>query len=379
MDATLWPLNKRQGNQTSARVSPLAKLPIFWDLKGKRVVIAGGSEGAAWKAELLAACGAMVHIYAQELSDVFSSLVDDLSGSDLQIYAHHARPYTVADLKGASLAIGDFDNETDAEIFLNAGIEAGVPVNVIDKPAFCQFQFGSIVNRSPVIVSISTDGAAPILAQAIRRRIEAILPASLQLWAQMAQGLRGKVNDRLESGRARRRFWEGFVDRVFIGKPNEAALTELLAEAANGDSRPSRMGKITFLAAGPGDPELLTLKAIRALQAADIVLFGPGVSNEILEFARREARRTPVDRRTGQTVDYIAALLDEGKNVVRIELGNPAGADYLREEIAALEQFGIRARMIPGVIADSAEMLRCEVATVPFSYANAGYSEQAGR
>lgn len=362
----------------NARVADLAKLPVFWDLKGKRVVVAGGSEGAAWKAELLAACGAIVHIYAEELSDIFSSLVDVSQASQRRRYIHHARPCTAADMKGASLAIGDFESEADADLFFQAGVAVGTPVNVIDKPAFCQFQFGSIVNRSPVIVSISTDGAAPVLAQAIRRRIEAILPASLQLWGQMAQGLRSRVNDRLESGQARRRFWEGFVDRVFTGAPNSAALAEMLADAAEGDSRASRMGKITFVAAGPGDPELLTLKAIRALQAADIVLFGTQVSNEILEFSRREARRIPVDRLACQTVDNIAAFLDEGKNIVRVDLSGPLEGHRFREEITRLKESGVRVVTVPGV-AESAEVLRYAVTTVPFAgYANAGHGEQFG-
>lgn len=379
MDATLSPLNKRQGKQMNARVADLAKLPVFWDLKGKRVVIAGGSDAAAWKAELLAACGAIVHIYAEELSGIFSSLVDVSQASQRRRYIHHARPYTAADMKGASLAIGDFESEADADIFFNAGVAVGTPVNVIDKPAFCQFQFGSIVNRSPVIVSISTDGAAPVLAQAIRRRIEAILPASLQLWGQMAQGLRSKVTARLESGQARRCFWEGFVDRVFTGgMPNSTALAELLADAAKGDSRAARVGKITFVAAGPGDPELLTLKAIRALQAADIVFFGSQVSNEILEFSRREARRIQVDRFADQTVDSIAAFLDEGKNIVRVDLSGTLEGRRFREEITRLKASGARVSTVPGVT-ESAEVLHYALTAVPFGgYANAGHGEQFG-
>ncbi len=355
MDATSWPLNRRQEKQTISRVSPLAKLPIFWDLKGKRVVIAGGSDAAAWKAELLAACGAIVHIYAHELTEGFAALVDGSSGTGNCTYIHHARPCTIADMNGASLAIGDFEDEADAERFVEAAGVAGVPVNIIDKPAFCQFQFGSIVNRSPVIVSISTDGAAPVLAQAIRRRIEAILPASLQPWVEMAQSLRSKVNSWLESGQARRRFWEGFVDRVFSGTPDEAELEALLAETANGDGNASRMGRITFVAAGPGDPELLTLKTIRALQAADIVLFGAGVSNEILEFSRREARRIPVDRLAEQTAERIAGLLSQGKNIVRIELSDPVRDHEVSEEITRLRQIGIDVLFVPGVATRNAE------------------------
>ena len=143
------------------RISPLAKLPVFWNLQGKRAVIAGGSEGAAWKAELLRACGATVEVFSEveDLSETMAALIARTA------LIHHAHPWHCGIFTGASLALADCETEDEARAFFCAARAAGVPVNVIDKPAFCQFQFGSIVNRSPVIVSISTDGAAPILAQ----------------------------------------------------------------------------------------------------------------------------------------------------------------------------------------------------------------------
>ncbi|EJN02554.1 NAD(P)-dependent oxidoreductase [Phyllobacterium sp. YR531] len=352
------------------RVSHLAKLPIFWNLEGQRVIVAGGSDAAAWKAELLAACGAVVHIHADTLSDSFTHLVCSSPGSKRPTYIHHARACTIADLAGASLAVGDFENENDARLFLDAGIAAGVPVNIIDKPAFCQFQFGSIVNRSPVIVSISTDGASPILAQAIRRRIEAILPDSLQLWAAMAQSLRGKINEWLETGQSRRRFWEGFVDRVFAGAPDERALPDLLAAAAKGGAPAMRCGKITFVLAGPGDPELLTLKAIRALQAADVVLYGARIPHGMLELARREALRLTADQSAGKMVDRIVGFLGKGKNIVRMELSDPAGNRRLRDEIYQLDQIGVEGSVVPGLPAGRTE--------IPFRARNTRTSLKAG-
>lgn len=155
------------------RVAPLAKLPVFWALEGKRVIVAGGSDGAAWKAELLAACGADVEVFCaeDELSDTFRALLEEQDRMVLHSHCWH-----IGIFENAALALADCETEDEAKAFYCAAKAAGVPVNVIDKPAYCQFQFGSIVNRSPVVVAISTDGAAPILGQAIRRRIETLLP-----------------------------------------------------------------------------------------------------------------------------------------------------------------------------------------------------------
>ena len=160
---------RRPSEAIPARIDALAKLPIFFDLAGKRAVIAGGTAPAVWKAELLAAAGAAVEIYAAEPAPDLQNLL--ARGAASGSLTHHARAWRAGDLVGAAIAIADAADELEARAFYEAAIAAGVPVNVIDKPAFCQFQFGAIVNRSPVVIAISTDGGAPILGQAIRRRI----------------------------------------------------------------------------------------------------------------------------------------------------------------------------------------------------------------
>ncbi|PLU63481.1 siroheme synthase, partial [Sinorhizobium medicae] len=165
--------------------------------KRERVaLVAGGSDAAAWKAELLSACGAEVHVYAPRaiLSDLFLDVLARGAAHELGRFVHHDKAWHADAFRDAAIAIADCDEQSEAEAFFHAARTAGVPVNVIDKPAFCEFQFGSIVNRSPVIVAISTDGAAPILAQAIRRRIEALLPPALKHWASIAQAIRDRVN-----------------------------------------------------------------------------------------------------------------------------------------------------------------------------------------
>jgi uroporphyrin-III C-methyltransferase/precorrin-2 dehydrogenase/sirohydrochlorin ferrochelatase len=357
-------------NET-VRMEALAKLPVFWDLAGKAVVLCGGSDAAAWKAELLLACGAQLHIYCPQrsLGETMGLLmVRDLPNPAAAIL-HHDAEWHDGCFQDAVLAIADCDDDHEAKIFLAAAKQAGVPANVIDRPQFCQFQFGSIVNRSPVVVSISTDGAAPILAQAIRRRIETLLPHSLQGWADMAQSLRERVNGKLAPGNARRNFWERFVDRAFTEKADELMQEKLISDIHHAlDVGEAKYGKVTLVGAGPGDAELLTLKAVRALQAADVILFDDLVSNDVLELARREAKRMLVGKRGGRTSckqeDINAMMINfakAGKRVVRLKSGDPMIFGRAGEEIAALEAQDIPVEVVPGITAASAMASRLGV------------------
>ena len=354
-------------NEMPARMAPLAKLPVFWALEGKRVIIAGGSDAAAWKAELLAACGAEVHVHAPELSDTFAGLIERGAEHPQGRLVHHPATWHHGVFAGAAITIADCEEEDEARVFFDAARAAGVPVNVIDKPAFCQFQFGSIVNRSPVVVSISTDGAAPILAQAIRRRIETLLPQSLKGWAELAQSLRERVNELLVPGPLRRAFWEQFVDRAFASSstPEEGDGRLLLEGAARlgreASTETCGHGRVTLVGAGPGDAELLTLKAVRALQAADVILFDDLVSDEVLELARREAKRMLVGKRGGRVScrqedinEMMVTLARAGKRVVRLKSGDPMIFGRAGEEIAALEREGIPVDVVPGITSASA-------------------------
>ena len=356
---------KPQRNEP-ARMEKLAKLPVFWGLEGKRVVLAGGSDGAAWKAELLLACGVQLDLYCEE-SGRSESLATLVAKSPMLTW--HDRCWDADIFKGAELALADCEAEEEAGRFYHAARAAGVPVNVIDKPEFCQFQFGSIVNRSPVVVSISTDGAAPILAQAIRRRIETLLPLSLKDWGALAQTIRERVNLRLAPGAARRSFWEKFVDRAFTERLDEGSEERLLKDVATRTGlAESGRGFVTLVGAGPGDAELLTLKAVRALQAADVILFDDLVSAEVLELARREAKRMLVGKRGGREScrqedinDMMIRLAKAGKRVVRLKSGDPMIFGRAGEEIAALEAENIPVEIVPGITAASAMASRLGV------------------
>ncbi|OQP86849.1 uroporphyrinogen-III C-methyltransferase [Rhizobium rhizosphaerae] len=353
-----------------ARMAPLAKLPVFVGLEGRRVVMAGGSDGAAWKAELLLACGAEVHLYcpAEALDETMAHLIAEESAGPGRL-VHHAHPWHVGLFSGAALALADCETREEAQAFFCAARAGGVPVNVIDKPDFCSFQFGSIVNRSPVVVSISTDGAAPILAQAIRRRIETLLPPGLTRWGEAARSLRERVAERLQPGPARRRFWERFVDRALSTEPGsrEEAVAKLLGDLdATAIEAPA--GRVTLVGAGPGDAELLTLKAMRALQSADVILFDDLVSAEVLELARREAKRMLVGKRGGREScrqedinDLMVRFAKDGKHVVRLKSGDPMIFGRAGEEIARLRREGIAVEVVPGITAASAMAARFTV------------------
>lgn len=335
------------------RIQPLSVLPVFLDLTGKRAVVAGGTQGAAWKAELLAAAGACVEVYAPsaELCGEMRRIIEREPA-----IIHLDQYWTSSCLVGAAVALADAKDDMEAAAFEAAARAAGAACNVVDKPAFCHFQFGSIVNRSPVVVGISTSGAAPILGQAIRRRIETLLTPSLAQWAALARDLRKCVAETLTHGPRRRTFWEGLVDRAFGPAPTAAAERELREAMSVGPTR--QQGHVTFVGAGPGDAELLTLKAVRALQAADVILFDDLVSDNVLELARREAKRILVGKRAGRPSckqheinDMMVSLAKAGRRVVRLKSGDPMIFGRAGEEIEVLSRAGIGYDAVPGITA----------------------------
>ncbi|HWV19480.1 MAG TPA: siroheme synthase CysG, partial [Devosia sp.] len=340
-------VTRQPGEAQRPRLATLSTLPVFYTLAGKRVLLAGGSEAAAWKAELLAATGAVVEVAAPEaeLSGEMAGLA--ASGQVTLLFCH----WTVIAWAGYAMAIGDCEDEEEATHFAAAARRFGVPVNVIDKPAFCDFQFGAIVNRSPLVVGISTTGAAPILGQAVRQRIESMLPKSLTDWAGIARSVRNRVTDLLQPGPERRHFWQRLADKAFHTPAEEAELENWIEEAKG-----KQGGRVTLVGAGPGDAEYLTLKAMRALQAADVILFDDLVSDEVLELARREAKRILVGKRGGRDSckqedinRTMIALAKAGRHVVRLKSGDPMIFGRAGEEIAELDRAGIPVDVVPGI------------------------------
>lgn len=352
-------VSRKPSEASPQRLSALARLPVFLDLAGKRVVLVGGSNGAAWKAELLAAAGGLVDVYAREPSaDMLALLERGAAAGSLNLHARHWAP---GDLDGAAIAVADCESDEDALAFRAAARAAAVPCNTVDRRETCDFEFGAIVNRSPVVIGISSNGAAPILAQNIRRRIETLLPPSLAQWAGLAQRIRRSVMDRLTAGAQRRAFWERFSDKALGGKdaPADARALDALVETVRADAPPQ--GRVTLVGAGPGDAEMLTLKAVRALQSADVILFDDLVSDDVLELARREAKRMMVGKRARgpscSQADINALMLKlaaQGKHVVRLKSGDPMIFGRAGEEIADLRAAGVPVEVVPGVSAANA-------------------------
>lgn len=338
-------MSRKPSEAKRERIAPLSILPVFFNLQDKPALVVGGTEAACWKAELLAAAGAKVTVIAQSVTDVMQTAIDT------HAMTHHRRTWAPSDFQGVSLVIADLQ---DADDFYAAATAARLPVNVIDNPQYCSFQFGSIVNRSPVVVGISTTGSAPILGQSIRQKIETLLPKGLANWAQLAKDGRQYLAANIPDAAQRRTIWERFVDKAWkADAPADAirAVNDLIYQTPA-----SSGGKVTLVGAGPGAADLLTLKAVRALQSADVILFDDLISDDVLELARREAKRMLVGKRGGRASckqeDINALMLKlakQGRHVVRLKSGDPMIFGRAGEEIEMLESAGVAVSVVPGI------------------------------
>jgi uroporphyrin-III C-methyltransferase/precorrin-2 dehydrogenase/sirohydrochlorin ferrochelatase len=335
----------------STRIGALARLPAFFALEDKRAVVAGGSPAATWKAELLSAAGARVEVFALAPSEEMLALA---AAPPRGVVILHDRNWMPGDFAGAAIAVADCTDDEEAARFAAAARVAGVPVNVIDRPAFCDFSFGAIVNRSPLVIGISTDGASPVFGQAIRAKIEALIPKGFARWADAARAWRPRVQALALPFRGRRNFWERFTERA-VASPN-AAPTDADLDALLKPTTVQTAGSVILVGAGPGDPELLTLRAVRALQSADVILFDDLVAPDILDFARREAKKMLVGK-TGHAPSckqddinaLMIALAKAGRRVVRLKGGDPMIFGRADEEIAACRAAAIAVEVVPGI------------------------------
>lgn len=340
---------------TPPRIAPLDTLPLFHRLTGRKVVVAGQGDAVVWKAELVAAAGADVLVLAGDSAGAarFAD-VTPVAGS-IRV---EPRGWVVDDLDGAALALGDIADADESARFIAAAHAAGAPVNMIDRTELCDVLFGTIVNRSPVVVGISTGGAAPALGQSVRVRIESVLPAGLARWAEAARDWRPRVKSAVADFSARRRFWQRFAGRAW-DRIDQAPTNRDFDALLGGEA--ARPGSVTLVGAGPGDPELLTLKAVRALQTATVILYDDLVGPDVLELARREARRVAVGKRGGGTscaqadiCNEIVRLAQAGETVVRLKGGDPGIFGRATEEIDACRAAGVTVSVVPGITAAQA-------------------------
>ena len=328
--------------------------PVFADLDGVDVLVVGGGEQAAQKVRLLRKTGARVAVVAESVGDELRML-GERGAIDLL-----RRPFRANDVRGRRLVyVATGDKALDAAVS-RAAQARGVAVNVVDAPELSTFITPAVVDRSPVTVAIGTQGAAPVLAREIRARIETLLPANLGELAARAQALRQRVAAAVRDPRARRRLWERllqgpFGHAVLAGAEIEAERI-LASELEAGQRQP--IGRVALIGCGPGDPDLLTLKALQRMQEADVLVIDRLVDPRILDYARRDAERIFVGKEphgpsTPQAeIDRILVReAKSGKVVARLKGGDPFIFGRAAEEMAALQQAGIAVEVVPGVTA----------------------------
>jgi uroporphyrin-III C-methyltransferase / precorrin-2 dehydrogenase / sirohydrochlorin ferrochelatase len=347
-------------------------LPVFLDLQSGPVLLIGAGDLARAKLRLLTAAGARVRWYATDGDHDLNGL-DAADAARIELIA--GDPLT-ADLTGviAVLCAG----AGDIGPAMSARARAlGLPVNVMDDLSHSTFIFPAIVDRGDVVVAVGTGGSSPVVARRVRERIEAALPARIGDLAGFIGRWRKLIHSRIPEFPLRRRFWERVVDGpigalVLAGRAEEAeaALKDIPDASAFAGALPSGQaeGRVTLVGAGPGDPDLLTVKALRALQDADVVFYDELISPEILDRARRDATRVAVGRRVGKPgigQDAINRLMIEaaksGQRAVRLKGGDPFVFGRGGEEIEALRQAGVAYSVIPGITAGLGAAAQFEV------------------
>jgi uroporphyrin-III C-methyltransferase/precorrin-2 dehydrogenase/sirohydrochlorin ferrochelatase len=347
-------------------------LPVFLDLRTGPVLLIGAGDLARAKLRLLAAAGARVRWYATDGNHDLSGL----AAADAARVELATGDPLAADLSGviAILCAGAGDVGTAMSARARA---VGLPVNVMDDLKHSTFIFPAIVDRGDVVVAVGTGGASPVVARRVRERIEAVLPARIGDLATFIGHWRKQIHNRIPQTALRRRFWERVVDGpigalVLAGRKDEAeaALRDIPDPSAFAGAQASGEveGRVTLVGAGPGDPDLLTIKALRALQDADVIFYDELVSSEILDRARRDASRIAVGRRVGKPgigQDAINKLLIEaaksGQRAVRLKGGDPFVFGRGGEEIEALRQAGVAYSVVPGITAGLGAAAQFEV------------------
>jgi uroporphyrin-III C-methyltransferase/precorrin-2 dehydrogenase/sirohydrochlorin ferrochelatase len=332
-------------------------LPIFLDIKSRPCLVVGGGDVAARKVASLLRAGAAVRVVSPRLNEALGRQAE---AGDI---VHVARPFEDADIDGMRLIIAaTADREVNRRISRLADAR-GIPVNVVDQPQDCSFLLPSVIDRSPVVVAVSTTKASPVLARLLRTRLESMIPAGYGRLAELCARYRDAVKERFSDQRDRRRFWDrvlqgGVAERVFSGHMDEidAAMQRELAETAPSGG----MGEVYLVGAGPGDPDLITFRALRLMQQADVVIYDRLVAKPILDMVRRDARKIYVGKERNNHVmrqeeinRLLADLAKEGHRVLRLKGGDPFIFGRGGEEIDTLAAEGVPFQVVPGITAAS--------------------------
>ncbi|MFT4994247.1 MAG: uroporphyrin-III C-methyltransferase/precorrin-2 dehydrogenase/sirohydrochlorin ferrochelatase [Paraglaciecola sp.] len=331
--------------------------PIFLDTSELQCLVVGAGEVAARKVELLLKTSAHISVVAPWVCDTLHKFAND-GKVDL-----HIRPYDIADLSDKRLVFVATDDPTlNAEIHAQAKAQK-ILVNVVDNTPLCEFITPSIVDRSPIIIAISSGGVAPVLLRYLRQKLESLIPQKISLLGKFSEKFRSQVKSRFSSVTRRRYFWEDVLDgdiaeHVLQGN-DEIAGNKLLEKMSADEHKPTK-GEVYLVGAGPGDPDLLTFRALRLMQKADVVIYDRLVSAEILELVRRDAEKIYVGKAKSKHTlpqaeinDLLASKALAGNRVVRLKGGDPFIFGRGGEEIETLIEHGVSFQVVPGITAAS--------------------------
>lgn len=330
-------------------------LPIFFNITNRLCIVIGGGSVAARKVNVLLKANAAVTVIAPDICPELQTL------AETNVIKFIQASYAATQLNGACLVVAATDDHAVNKAVSSDAKKLNIPVNVVDAPDLCTFTMGSIIERSPVVIAISSEGNAPVLARYIRTKIETMLPASYGRIAGIAGEFRDKVKARFATTQARRRFWEDafqgpLVERVLAGQ--EQAARELLQELIDNKDGTTNKGEVFLVGGGPGDPDLLTFRALRLMQQCDVCIYDKLVSPEVMELVRRDAELIYVGKARDQHTlpqEEINALLAklalQGKRVLRLKGGDPFIFGRGGEEIETLMQHGVPFQVVPGITA----------------------------
>lgn len=331
-------------------------LPIFINITNRHCVVIGGGDVATRKVGSLLKANAAVCLISPEICDELAVLV-----ADQKIHYIPATYSAAEQLQGACLVIAATDDNAVNTAVSNDAQALNIPVNVVDSPALCTFTMASIVDRSPIVIAISSEGNAPVLARYIRTKIETMLPAGYGRIAAIAGEFREQVKAKFASTQQRRIFWEGIlqgpiVERILSGQ--EVAARQALAEALSDKEKPGHHGEVYLVGGGPGDPDLLTFRALRLMQQCDVCVYDKLVSPEVMELVRRDAELIYVGKARDQHTmpqdeinELLANLALQGKRVLRLKGGDPFIFGRGGEEIETLMERGVPFQVVPGITA----------------------------
>lgn len=330
--------------------------PIFIKLKDRECVVVGGGEVAARKVSLLLRSHARVTVISPKLGNTLSQWLTE------ETIQHKQKEFEDSDIDNCAVVIACTDDKDVNQSVHTAAVSKNIPVNVVDNPALCTFVVPSIIDRSPVVAAVSTGGASPVLARLIRARLETLIPAAYGSLAAMAASFRDKVKRKFDNPTDRRIFWEHMLqgpaaEMVFSGK-EELARKEI--DRALESAEEISIGEVYLVGGGPGDPDLLTFRALRLMQQADVIVHDRLVSQGVLDLSRRDAERIYVGKEKSKHAvpqedinHMLVRLAKEGKRVCRLKGGDPFIFGRGGEEIETLAAEGVPFQVVPGITAAS--------------------------